>query len=167
MYFSFTIPKGPIWPTNKVERFFLFFFFKERINGLAQCEFFFFFWYNMKAKILCYWMPLFWIHWFSSVQSTMYRGCVQLEAVFNSSTTRLYCMKAQKCNEYGNLLSIWDGERQAGGIFSLPPGYKDFFCVQLWSIIIKCLLLDGRGALSKTAIHQALYETAHIWPLRQ
>lgn len=39
---------------------------------------------------------------------------------------------------------------------------QGFFCVQLWSIIIKCLLLDGRGALSKTAIHQALCKTAHI-----
>lgn len=49
--------------------------------------------------------------------------------------------------------------RQEGFFFFLLQG---FFCVQLWSIIIKCLLLDGRGALSKTAIHQLLCKTAHI-----
>lgn len=39
---------------------------------------------------------------------------------------------------------------------------QGFFCVQLWSIIIKCLSLDGRGTLSKTAIHQTLRDSSHL-----
>ena len=41
-------------------------------------------------------------------------------------------------------------------LYKLTNKRQGFLCAQLWSIIIKCLLLDGRGASSQTAIHQHL-----------
>ena len=52
---------------------------------------------------------------------------------------------------------------------STPPAQKThkqaaqiFVRVQLWSIIIKCLLVGGRGASSQTAIHQHSPSRSHL-----
>lgn len=58
------------------------------------------------------------------------------------------CSKLARCLLQLSLYTLTN--KLQGGLLGF------FWCAQLWSIIIKCLSLDGRGASSQTAIHQCL-----------
>lgn len=77
---------------------------------------------------------------------------IMLFFFFLRNPTRASSMASCSLSEMGK------GRQQ--GFFSFL--LQGFFCVQLWSIIIKCLSLDWRGTLSKTAIHQTLQDSSHL-----